>query len=153
MPGLMTDGAGQTENEVLVVGRPRRLNDAKAMLVVFGRVIQGTHQLIIGRVEFESAFMTYIISGPSADRENHNTAIFGPVILSGLRLRMEKRGNRQGNYKDEKGNSLHLDPPTSVADLSKRDVFVRDFGAAGWAATAAVAVFGGSGLIHFISAS
>lgn len=84
MPGLMTAGAGQTKNEVTVVGHPCRLNHAKAVLVVFGRIVQGTLQLIIGRIELESAFMAYIgwLSGPFEDRENHNVvAIFGPVFL------------------------------------------------------------------------
>src|SRR5260370_10107816 len=51
MPWLMASGTGQTENEILIVWSPCRLDDAESVLAIFGGIIQSAKHPILGRLK------------------------------------------------------------------------------------------------------
>ena len=69
MLALVAARAGQTENEIVVVGRPCRLHNTKTVLAVFGRIIQSAEHLMLWRVEFNPALVALVsrIPRPLAD--------------------------------------------------------------------------------------
>src|SRR6266404_3903679 len=55
VPGLMAAGAGQAENEIVVVASPSSFDYTEPVLAILRGIVQSAKELILRRVEFDAA--------------------------------------------------------------------------------------------------